>query len=514
MAARLLIGPVGSGKTTRALEAFRRFTSLQQHESVRFVVPGISQILDLRRFVLNDRTDGTHVLPGILGDPFCTFQRLAEEMVGTRTITETQKRLLLGSLPLPEHFRPSPNLPAALSTIIRTLKRSLISPDDLREAAVHLPDTSETKASALSVLYRSYEDALAERKLQDNEGLLWRALTRGVPWELVIVDGFTRLYPLYMELIRHLADACDVLITADESIDMPDAEIEYLSPPKTQNPQPTTLASLDAVASEIKRLLREGFRLDDIAVVARDTRPYQQKIARVFGEYGIQLAVEVYPLTWEGEGLGARVSSHAPERTRTSALPDHRRFYAALRARKRIMAEIEAGENLLGLKLDSRALSLAISRGTFRVSNGSGVTLSDVDMLGGREFKVIFIVGSVESRQPYEDPFLLDFERELLNPHLPRPLELSTAGQDDYDVTSSATERVYLINPELQGDLLPAIEDAETLNALRRRTILDCFNAEDDETKQTAAAAYNLLLEHGVPMDFEPIPNKIAEPLE
>lgn len=519
MAVRLLIGPAGSGKTTRVLQEFKRFSPLQQHESVRFVLPSISQVLELRRFVLSDEsyesngsyeTHKSHRAHGILGDPFCTFQRLAGEITCALPITETQKRLLLGTLPLPEYFRSSPNLPAAFSTIIRALKRSLISPEDLRQAAAHLPQTSQTKASALADAYRSYEDALAERNLQDCEGILIQALARDVPWKLVIVDGFIRLYPIHMELIRHLAEHCDVFLTSDEPIDFPDVATDHL-PPKTHNLEPTTLASVEANPSEIKRLLCEGFQPDEIAVIARDLRPCRQQIVRIFGEYGIQLAVEVYPL--QSSPLARFITAGGSVANYQWPTGEQlRRDCAAWKSIRRIMAEIEAGEALLGRKPDSTALSSAISTATFRVSNGSGVTLSDMDMLGGRKFRAVFIIDQVE-RQTYEDPFLLDFERERLNPHLPHPLDLSTDAQDHYEPASSATERLYLISPESEGDALPSIEDAETLKALRQRTILDCCTAEDEQAKHAAASAYNLLLEKGElgPRDFEPIPDEIGE---
>ena len=511
MAVRLLIGPVGSGKTTRALREFGRFTPLQQHESVRFVVPGVAYVLSLRQLLLSDAshrshtTHMTHESLGILGDPFCTFQRLAEEMVAAQSITETQKRLLLEQLAMPEYFRPSPNLPAALSAIIRTLKRSVISPDGLSKAAVHLPQTSQPKTSALCEAYQSYEDALAERGLQDSESILWRALDYQAPWELVIVDGFTRFYPIHLEFIRRLADHSDVLVTSDKPIDLSHTTIESL-PPKTQNPQPTTLASVDAVAPEIKRLLREGFALDEIAIVARDIRPYQQKIMQAFGEQGIWLATEVYPLKWEGEASAEQI------RMESNQL---RKDCAAWKAIRRITAELEAAEALLGRKHGPEALSSAIRRATFRVPNGSGVTLSDTNMLGGREFRAAFAITPAE-RQAYEDPFLLDFERELLNPHLPHPLELSAVQQDDFDPASCAAERLYAVAPESEGDVLPTIEEAETLAALRRRTILDCCTAEDEETRQTAADAYNLVLEKGElgSKDFEPVPADLRELLE
>jgi hypothetical protein len=495
---RLLIGPNGSGKTTRALREFGQFTPLQQHQSVRFVVPGISQVLDLRRLVLSRET---HESPGTLGDPFCTFRRLAEELLGARPITETQKRLLLGTLPIPEYFRPSPNLPAALSTIIRTLKRSLVTPEDLRSAAVHLSGTSQPKVSALSDVYRSYEDSLAARDLQDFEGILIQALSHEVPWKLVIIDGFTRLYPVQLELIRHLADSCDVLVTSEslppKTYNLRPTTLASL-PPNTQHPTPNTLTSLEGVASEIRKLLRQGFSLDEIAVSARDLRPYQQKIARIFDEYGIRLATEVYPL--------AKHSFDSPDRCQWT-----RKDCAAWKATQRIMSELQAAETLLGRKLKSDALASAVARTTFRVSNGSGVTLSDIDMLGGRKFRVLFIIESPE-RPRSEDPFLLDFEREVLNPHLSRPLELSTDHRDDFDPASSATERLYLVC-ESEADFLPTIEEAESLNALRRRTILDCSTAEDEDIKHTAAVAYNLLLEHGEigPECLEPIPDQIEE---
>ena len=498
MSVRLLIGPAGSGKTTRALREFGQFTPLQQHQSVRFVVPGISQVLDLRRFILSHTTHRSH---GILGDPFCTFRRLAEELLGTRPITETQKRLLLGTLPMPEYYRPSPSLPAALSGIIRTLKRSLIAPEDLRSAAARLHATSRPRASALAETYQSYEDSLAERDLQDSEGILIQALPHDVPWKLVIIDGFTRLYPVQMEFIRHLADSCDVLLTSEslppKTYNLQPTTLASLLP-NTQHPTPNTLTSLEGVASEIRKLLRQGFSLDEIAVIARDLRPYQERIARIFDEYGIQLATEIYPL--------AKHSFDSPDRCQWT-----RKDCAAWKATQRIMSELQAAETLLGRKLKSDALASAVARTTFRVSNGSGVTLSDIDMLGGRKFRVLFIIESPE-RPRSEDPFLLDFEREVLNAHLPYPLELSTQQQDDFDPASSATERLYLVS-ESEGDFMPTIEEAESLNALRRRTILDCSTAEDEDIKHTAAAAYNLLLGKGVlgPADFEPIPDEIEE---
>jgi len=511
---RLLIGPNGSGKTTRALQEFGQFTPLQQHQSVRFVVPGISQVLDLRRLVLSHET---HESPGILGDPFCTFQRLAEEMLGTRPITETQKRLLLGTLPMPVYFRPSPNLPAALSGIIRMLKRSLVTPENLRAAAVHLPATSRAKVSALAETYQSYENALVERDLRDSEGILIQARDQEVPWRLVIVDGFTRLYPVQMEFIRHLADSCDVLLTSESlpprTYNLQPTTLASL-PPNTQHPTPNTLTSLEGVASEIRKLLRQGFSLDEIAVSARDLRPYQQKIARIFDEYGIRLATEVYPLT---SSPLARQILDSPGQQSIRRIVAHyqwdRKESAAWRSIRRIMADIEAGESLLGREPDSRALFSAIGRGTFRVSNGFGVTLSDIDMLGGRKFRVLFIIESPE-RPRSEDPFLLDFEREILDAHLSHPLELSTQQRDDFDPASSATERLYLVS-ESEGDFMPTIEEAESLNALRRRTILDCSTAEDEDIKHTAAAAYNLLLEHGEigPECLEPIPD-VTELLE
>ncbi|HAH88114.1 MAG TPA: hypothetical protein DCL60_12175, partial [Armatimonadetes bacterium] len=72
MAVRLITGPAGSGKTGRALRIFKQFSTMEHEQSVRFLVPTVSQCDGLRRLLLSD-----HKFPGFLGDPVCTFFRFA-----------------------------------------------------------------------------------------------------------------------------------------------------------------------------------------------------------------------------------------------------------------------------------------------------------------------------------------------------------------------------------------------------------------------------------------------------
>ena len=652
MAVRLLLGPAGSGKTGRALRIFKQFTPSEHQHAVRFIVPTVSHVLHIRRLLLSDPD-----FPGLLGDPICTFHRLASDILADaegarpKLISDTQKRLLLSEIVRDapcgyfESVRECPDFPEALGGAIALVKASAVTPDDLRRAvesavrAKRLPESSRQKISDLAALYQRYEDKIsAAKELRDPEDVISHALEviRANPDLLravrcVILDGFSTLTALQQQFVGLLAEHCGELIAAvdcEESrpelfsyvepslrflMELPGASVDNLgqqadagpapavardrvtalrhltkylfavSPPRLEPDDSVTVlvgatlgVEVQLVAGEIRKLVRErGLQFADFAIVVRSIEPYHRRIASSFREHHIPLGAQTCPLSestlartvlhhLRAGSLDAPASAEAAQLIRSiEALiggfrwpEDEERLreeYAALKSLRRIIAEIVAGAHFSRGEF-RELLEPAIRSGAYRVpvTSADEVSLVTARALGGRKFKAVFVlglVGRVFPRQVREDPFLLDSEREILNPYLPHPLGLRRHEWDYerclfYSAAACAQERLYLCYPlgDASGranlpspyldevnalftrevrrvargfrDILPPIDQAETAKSLAARTILDCCASTDGQAQETAAAAYNLLLEAGQlgPDAFEWMGEGAAEP--
>lgn len=629
MAVRLLVGPAGSGKTDRALKILKQFTPSEHQHSVRFIVPTVSQVLQLRRLLLSDPE-----FPGLLGDPVCTFHRLASDIMASagltreKPVSDAQELLVLREVVTSapsgyfDSVRHSPNFASSLGGAIRFLKSAGVTPEDLQRAvesaALDLPESSTRKIMDLADLYRSYQDTLAAHNIRDPESIMWDALevARGDPgllsaFKCVILDGFSTLTPVRREFIRLFAQQCDeVVITLEYEedrpevfsfaepsmqflIELPDVSVQHLPPrddrantavghlkrhlfaadPPKVEPDDTVAVlvgatpamEIELVAGEIKRLVRErGFQYSEIGVVARDVRPYLRRIKSVFRQFRIPLAAQMYPL-WDSvlartvlETSKADGTTH-PRQAVQDLMSNFewpqdderlREECAAWKAIQRIMAETAASEEMMGREFSgsqfAELLASGVRRRMYRMPGGDeeGVSLVDANVLvGGRKFRAAFVIGLVDRlfpRRGREDPFVRDWEREILNRYLPYPFLLRAHEQDHerwlfYTAAGSAQDRLYLCYSQSDAsgrrnlpstyvdevdalftrqvrrvareprEVVPPMDEAETAKALVAGTILDCCTARDEQIQRSAAAAYNMLLDAGElgPGDFE-----------
>ena len=346
MAVRLITGPAGSGKTGRALRIFKQFSTMEHEQSVRFLVPTVSQCDGLRRLLLSD-----HKFPGFLGDPVCTFFRFAGDVLADarvprrRLISDVQKRLILQEIVQnsAEGFfagvMDSPNFTEALGSAIDALKLAAATPEDLLSAAKSakgLSQSSLQKIRDFASLYAGYQEELVRHNLHDREGLMWRAFLAAQgqaslldKYKLVVLDGFLGLTPVQKGFIKLLAERCEnLVITLDweegrpqvfsgveqdfnflmglpgvcrehlpryperQGISLGHME-QYLFCKNAKKQEPDgriiTLAGADPdsevelVAQTILKLVRkEGYEYGDFGIVTRGADSYRRRIKSVF----------------------------------------------------------------------------------------------------------------------------------------------------------------------------------------------------------------------------------------
>lgn len=624
MPVRLLIGPVGSGKTSRALDIFKQFAPSEHQHAVRFIVPTVSHVLGIRSMLLSDSQ-----FPGLLGDPICTFHRLMGDILMSaesgrpKLISDMQRLLAVGeavaSTPAScfEAVRGCPNFPDALGRTIGSLKAAGVTPEDLERAVESsdrgFPESSSERILGLAAYYRAYEGILAGKGVYDREGATRQALESArrdlqllQAFECVILDGFAGFTPIQQDIIRLMAERSDEMVIAldyeegrPEVFSSVEPSMEFLvglpgmSVERVPRPQKgaalghleahlfqaapsrlepddgvtvlvgaTPAMEVELVAEEIETLLRKGCQPADIGIIARNIEPYRHRIASAFRQFRIPLAPQSRPLS--ENALARHVLRCLPEvRQEAAETSGADRLIRAIEALvsgfewpasgglqddcaawksiQRIMADIAASEELLGREIGpdrfAELLETGVRTGTYRVpgSDADGVVLLDVNTLAGRKFRAVFVVGLLERvfpRQPREDPFLRDWEREKLSRYLPRPLDLRLPGLAReaclfYTAVSSAREHLYLswhradvsgrenspspyldevdslfarripcITRDLR-DVVPPMDRVETAKSLAARVVLDCCTSTDEEAQDAAAAAYNLLLEAG-----------------
>jgi ATP-dependent helicase/DNAse subunit B len=185
-------------------------------------------------------------LPGLFGNPICTFYNLARQIavarfLGTKDISDTGRALLLEALAR-EAATPSfarvqrfPGFARALGNVIGELKLAMIHPADLEAAWLchpvgmgnaipeGLPKVDgrlRAKLADILTLYRAYQERLAAGGLHDAEGLMWHAVSALEaapdllgPLDLLVVDGFHRFSRVQLRLLRAQADnASEILL--------------------------------------------------------------------------------------------------------------------------------------------------------------------------------------------------------------------------------------------------------------------------------------------------------------
>ena len=370
MPVTVLLGPAGSGKTSRAIDAFAHCLRERGWRSARYLVPTAEHVQQVTEHVLRDRG-----MSGLLGRPIATFFDFAEDIarqarIASRPLSPVQRYLVLRKIaertsgPYFQRAQRFPGFVEALGQQIEELKLAMVRPEQFEARLESLGDrlgpAFQQKSRELAALYREYQlDHLERHGVHDPVGLMWHAISAlgsdpslldGV--ELVVLDGFQSFTPVQRRLLELLAGRVkQTIITLDHRHDRPavfetaeatrrwlrklEATEECLPFSETGPPALAHLAAhifdldppqivgdraigilegaspaneVEVIARAIRRLLRdEGYRPDQIAVIAREPGDYARRIAAVFANYGIPVAAVPMPL--ERTALGRALTT-------------------------------------------------------------------------------------------------------------------------------------------------------------------------------------------------------------
>jgi ATP-dependent helicase/nuclease subunit B len=290
----LLLGPPGSGKTTRLLKRARAATAAGRR--VWWVgLPG--QRTDLYRRAV--------VAGGVMGLEYLSAQQvfyrllaraltLKPLVVGTGRVALVGEALkqVTGELPAPGEAR-------LFTRAVAEAKRFGVTWSELPAA--------EREAARFRAVFRTYEALKGERWDYDDfrrEALALARAGRAQPEaELIIVDGFRELGPLELELYRALAQRCASPSPPEVWLSLPEAppgltpeelkSAERLPPrpnPVAVYAAPNPVAEARWVLRALKRDLAAGAEPRSLAVVLpeREVRAF----LALADEYGVPLADE------------------------------------------------------------------------------------------------------------------------------------------------------------------------------------------------------------------------------
>jgi len=217
----VLTGPAGCGKTTAALDLYRKHLGDDDAAGCMLVAPNAAAADHLRRRLLAESDTGA-----LAGARVNTFFRLAAGILAAseapgRRISPFQRHLVLagivgellgsGKLKAIGAVADTPGLVVALDRAIAELKRAAVEPETLAPAVKSGP----AKERDLLEVYRCYQNRLQTDCLFDVEGQIWLARDRltealadktgdlpGLDGAGVLaVDGFTDFTPTQLEIL-------------------------------------------------------------------------------------------------------------------------------------------------------------------------------------------------------------------------------------------------------------------------------------------------------------------------
>jgi RecB family exonuclease/superfamily I DNA/RNA helicase len=258
-------------------------------------------------------------------------------------------RAVIDGLPL-EHYAPlaaRPGFIQVLERLIGELKAARIHPEHFTRAVGGLG--GEPRLVELALIYAAYQEQLQAREWADRAGLGWLAVeaieerARGVAcdWPLLVVDGFDHLSSVQLATLQVLARrACETVVTLTGTADGEERPLvhrrfcttrrtleaalgvpaEPLPPQAPGRTGAAALAHLEASlyrtpaaqvdsagavelleapdrAAEVRaalrwlkaRLVEDGMRPGDVAVLARNVAPYRPFLLQVAAEFGLPL---------------------------------------------------------------------------------------------------------------------------------------------------------------------------------------------------------------------------------
>ncbi len=354
MPVRLLLAPAAAGKTHACLEQVRAVTCQTPFAPVVVVLPDRNQAGAFRRrLAALGGALGVEVYT--FGDLYTEILAAAGRSLPVAAEPVIHRALhaaveaLTSRHPL-RHYAPIQHYPGfirALSDLIAELKRARIEPEQFAQAV----RGRGPRLEELAALYAEYQAAFIQRGWADPEGLGWLAVLalRENPallshWCLLVVDGFDSFNPTQLEALSLLAGQVrEMLMTLSGAPGMLrvahrrfartlEALQKNLAPaletlPPRANPAPA-LAHLSAGLFESQpvrypaadrvafieaqtpahearealrwlkaRIVRDGVKPGECALIARSIAPYQPFLIEAAQEFGLPLRFA------EGQGL-------------------------------------------------------------------------------------------------------------------------------------------------------------------------------------------------------------------
>lgn len=217
---RFLLGPAGSGKTSRCLAEIRETLKREPNGAPLLLLAPKQSTYQLERQLLEDPD-----LPGWTRLQILSFERLArgilEESQPVRLLDEAGRIMVLrallrreaGALELFRSSSRQAGFAQELSATLRELQRHRIGPARLRELAGRFTDASALgdKLTDLDRLLGAYQDWLSAHELEDADllpDLATEALAdRAYPFQVagLWLDGFAELTPQETALLAAVA---------------------------------------------------------------------------------------------------------------------------------------------------------------------------------------------------------------------------------------------------------------------------------------------------------------------
>ena len=338
MALKLIVGPPNSGRTGAVLDGFR---AMSGNDPV-LVVPTVD---DVERFEEELTRGGDAVIGATVGtfdELFALVARATDAQAGP-AISRTQRLRLAREAASRAELRilaassRRPGFPAALEELVSELQAALVDPAALKEEA----GAAGRYEVEIASLYESYLRVRAELGLHDDHSRAAAATsalrTRPESWESpVFLYGFDDLTVEQLELVRELSAHTQVTIALPwedresltlargalfaqlrdiegVSIERLEAESRFTSSvtlfeverrfgeagDRVENDGGVALlasagelAEVEAVGTEVARLLSDGTPPGEIAIVLRDPRSGGPLYRRVLTRFRIPVAVQ------------------------------------------------------------------------------------------------------------------------------------------------------------------------------------------------------------------------------
>lgn len=240
-------------------------------------------------------------------------------------------------------LRAKPGFISLLGNAIKELKRARILPDDFTRAAQDL----EPRLLEIARIYNAYQDWMQNNGWADDEGRGWLAAialesnsTLGADTRLLAVSGFDEFNPTQLAVLSLLANrAKETLITLTGDIQNPTrpahhrfhraqqtivsnlniqpeamdsssmlsagiAAVESTLFENLQSPIPSHQSEIELVEAQTRalevraalrwvkaRIVRDGMKLNEVAVLARNLEVYRPYLEETAEEFGIPLRV-------------------------------------------------------------------------------------------------------------------------------------------------------------------------------------------------------------------------------